>query len=88
MPGISTRKIMIAPWSVKIWLYGLVDVDASGLGLVEQQSRRASSNCVRMSMAKRPPRNMATSTETRYITPIRLWSSVKIQEEMPRLCVR
>ena len=41
-----------------------------------------------MSMAKTPPRNMAVRTAIRYITPIRLWSSVKIQEEMPRLWVR
>ena len=46
------------------------------------------SNCTRMSMANRPPRKKATRTEIKYITPIRLWSSVKIQVEMPRLCVR
>ena len=31
-------------------------------------------------MAKMPPSRNAASTETRYITPIRLWSSVKSQE--------
>ena len=61
-----------SPWRVVLW--------KSSPGGLEQL--RADEHGEQTAQEK------ATRTETRYITPIRLWSSVKIQEEMPRLCVR
>ena len=46
------------------------------------------SSSVRISSAKTPPMKKLTSTETRYITPMRLWSSVKIHESRPEPCFR
>ena len=53
---------MIAPCRVKTWLYW------SAVMIVPPGVRSS----VRISSAKTPPRKKLTSTETRYITPIRL----------------
>ena len=37
------------------------------------------SNSMRTSSAKMPPRKNAASTDHRYMTPIRLWSTVRSQ---------
>ena len=71
---------MIAPWSVKNWLY----TSASTPGMVAP----GVSSSVRTSRAKIPPTRKEPSTATRYIRPIRLWSSVSAQERKPLVNVR
>ncbi len=64
--GMMKRKTMTAPWSVKKRLY----VSASMMVLPREKSSR------RTSSAKMPPARKARLTIVRYISPMRLWSSV------------
>ena len=76
--GMITRKIITAPCSVNIWLYwSWLMIVGPGL----QSSARTIN-------AMMPPRNRATKMPTRYIMPMRLWSSVKAQDMKPRLQLR
>ncbi len=69
---------MIAPWSVNMMLYVSADmIDWRGV-----------SSSVRISRASTPPRKNDASTETMYITPMRLWSRVNSHDWRPRVCVR
>jgi len=78
MPGMMNRKIITAPCSVNMWLYVSADMIV-GPG---------ENNSVRNSAAKAPPKPSDAMIAIRYITPIRLWSSVNSQDAMPRVCVR
>lgn len=63
MPGMMNRNVMIAPWSVNIWLYMSCVMPVVGPGV---------SSSVLSARANTPPRRNADMTPIRYITPIRL----------------
>ena len=77
--GMITRNTMIAPCSVNALLYCSAVIQATSPG---------KSSFVRTRIAITPPTKNDASTAKRYITPIRLWSSVKSQERIPRRNVR
>src|SRR6266511_282086 len=70
---MTTRKIMVTPCMVKIWLY-FSAVSSFPFG-------RAS--CERISSASTPPIRKNTKEVKKYRTPIRLWSTVVIQPQKP-----
>ena len=74
LSGMTTRKIMVVPCIVKIRLYW------SGLST----SPLAVVSCRRRSSASMPPRTKNARAVTPYIMPIRLWSTVVIQLQIPR----
>ncbi len=71
--GMMNRKTMIAPCSVKAWLYMWPDMKVF-FGV--RSSRRTS-------IAKNPPSANAMSVLTRYIRPMRLWSTVVSHDQTP-----
>ena len=78
MLGMMTRNTMTAPCRVNMMLY------VSGSMIVWP----GAISSVRMIRAKMPPTRNDTSTPSRYMTPIRLWSRVKTQEATPLVQVR
>ena len=72
------RNTIIAPCSVKKRLYF-----SAVTTLLAEQRCCGFSSARRTSSAKMPPIRNATSTATRYMTPMRLWSTVDIQLQMP-----
>ena len=79
IPGMTNRKIITAPWSVNIWLYWSALMIALFPGV---------RSFVRTRSAKTPPRRNDARIDTRYITPMRLWSRVNSQDFRPRPWVR
>ena len=76
--GIMNRKIMTTPCSVNMRLYVFAPMMV-GSGV---------SSSSRIAIAKMPPSRNITSTDTRYMTPIRLWSSVSSHDLTPRSAFR
>src|SRR6476660_3982552 len=74
---MNTRKIMVRPCMVKIWLYCS--------GVRTWPFGRAS--CERISSASSPPTRKKKNEVTKYRTPIRLWSTVVIQPQNPAVDV-
>ncbi len=73
MLGMMKRNTITTPCMVKRWLY----VSASTMVLP------GVSSSMRTSRAKIPPRRNAKRTKPRYMTPIRLWSSVVNHDRTP-----
>ena len=76
--GMMNTKTMIAPWSVKALLY--VSESMKFLPAVKSSVRTAT--------ASSPPTRKNASTDTRYMTPMRLWSTVVSQLMIPGSAVR
>jgi len=70
--GMRNNQTITTPWRVKSWLYMLGETRV-GPGV------RCSSRRIR---AKTPPTRRKSVTETRNITPMRLWSFVESQDQM------
>jgi hypothetical protein len=75
---MMNRKIMMAPWSVNTRLY------VSALMMVRPGVRSS----MRISIANIPPSRNANRMEARYMTPMRLWSTVVSQDLRPRGVLR
>ena len=73
MIGMTNRKIIVVPCIVKSWSY------ASGDSCLPS----AVSSWMRMASAIRPPTRKKNSVRTRYMIPIRLWSTVESHERRP-----
>jgi hypothetical protein len=71
--GMMNRNTMMRPCSVNTWLY------ASAVMMV----CFGVSSSMRTSNAMMPPRKNAVNTDHRYITPMRLWSTVYSHVFMP-----
>ena len=73
MTGMRNRNSMIVPWAVNALLYW-------------SSSRIAPVGAIkfsRTSMTARPPNRKNTLAVTRYIRPMRLWSTVSSHDKTP-----
>ncbi len=71
--GMTTKKIIVSPCIVKIWLYRSA----------ERTSPSGPASCARISSASLPPTTKKVSDATAYMMPMRLWSTVVSQDFQP-----
>ncbi len=71
--GMTARKIIVVPCIVNSWLNVSAETTVP-FGCI---------SWARMITASRPPIRKNTSAVTRYSTPIRLWSTVVSQLQIP-----